>query len=83
MYVYIENLWIFEDYTILQWALFFILYCMLGWVFESTYCSIKEQKLLNRGFCHGPWLPIYGSGAILMLVFAGPFKGEYWKAFLT
>jgi len=83
MYVYIENLWIFEDYTILQWALFFILYCMLGWVFESIYCSIKEQKLLNRGFCHGPWLPIYGSGAILMLVFAGPFKGEYWKAFLT
>ena len=57
------------SYTVLQWTTFFMLYCMFGWCFESTYCSIKSGHLQNRGFCHGPWLPIYGVGASLLLLF--------------
>lgn len=29
---------------------------------------------MNRGFCRGPFLPLYGSGAIMMLVVSMPFQ---------
>ncbi len=46
------------------WLLFFV-YSFLGWIIESTYCSIVERRLLNRGFLNGPYIPIYGSGALV------------------
>ena len=55
-------------YTAIQWLFFFYFYCFFGWCFESTYVSIKSRKLVNRGFMRGPFLPLYGSGAIMMLV---------------
>jgi len=53
---------------------FFYLYCFLGWCFESAYVSLKTRKLTNRGFMRGPFLPLYGSGAIMMLVVSAPFQ---------
>ena len=54
-------------YTLGQWLLFFFLYCFLGWVWESCYVSAKRRQWVNRGFLHGPLLPIYGFGAVLIL----------------
>ena len=54
-------------YTLGQWLLFFFLYCFLGWVWESCYVSAKQHRWVNRGFLHGPLLPIYGFGAVLIL----------------
>ena len=62
------------SYTIIQWLFFFYLYCFLGWCVESTYVSIKDRKLTNRGFLRGPFLPLYGSGATMMLVVSMPFR---------
>lgn len=62
------------QYSVIQWLFFFYLYCFLGWCFESTYVSVKSRKLTNRGFMRGPFLPIYGSGAIMMLVVSIPFQ---------
>lgn len=62
------------DYTITQWLFFFYFYCFFGWIFESAYVSIKSRKFVNRGFMRGPFLPIYGSGAIMMLVASMPFQ---------
>ena len=61
-------------YSITEWLFFFYFYCFFGWVFESTYVSIKSRKLINRGFMRGPFLPLYGTGAIMMLVVSMPFK---------
>lgn len=55
-------------YTFIQWLLFFFIYCFLGWVWESCYVSAKNREWINRGFLHGPMLPIYGSGAIIVLL---------------
>ena len=57
-----------QTYTVSQWLLFFFIYCFMGWVWESCYVSAKSGKWVNRGFLHGPALPIYGSGAIVILV---------------
>ena len=51
-----------------QWITFFFIYSFLGWVWESCYVSLKKRKWINRGFLKGPLLPIYGSGAIVVLV---------------
>lgn len=61
-------------YTIVHWLFFFYFYCFLGWCFESTYVSIKSKKLVNRGFMRGPFLPLYGSGAMMMYVVSLPFQ---------
>lgn len=63
-------------YTWYQWLEFFYLYCFFGWVFESTYVSIKEGTFVNRGFLRLPMLPLYGSGAIMMLWVSTPFQGS-------
>lgn len=61
-------------YNMTQWLFFFYFYCLFGWCFESTYVSLKSKHPVNRGFMRGPFLPLYGSGAIMMLVVSMPFK---------
>lgn len=63
-------------YNAIQWLFIFYTYCFLGWCFESTYVSIKSKKLINRGFMRGPFLPLYGSGAVMMLVVSMPFANS-------
>ena len=43
----------------------FMIYGILGWIYESTFCTIKARKWENRGFLYGPFCPIYGVGAVL------------------
>lgn len=62
------------SYTLIQWAAFFFLYGFLGWCYESIYVSIKHKRWVNRGFMRGPLLPLYGSGAILLLFVTIPFR---------
>ena len=62
------------SYSMMQWLFFFYVYCFAGWCIESAYVSIKDRKLTNRGFMRGPFLPLYGSGAIMMLVVSMPFR---------
>lgn len=52
--------------------LLLILYSFLGWCGEMVYCSIGQRKLCEkRGFLNGPLCPIYGHGALLVLVALG------------
>ena len=46
-----------------RYFVMFILYSVLGWIYETTFCTIKEGKWENRGFLYGPVVPIYGVGA--------------------
>lgn len=62
------------EYSTIQWLFFFYFYCFFGWCFESTYVSIKSKRFVNRGFMRGPFLPLYGSGAIMMLLVSKPFQ---------
>ena len=61
-------------YSVIQWLFFFYFYCFVGWCIESAYVSLHQKKLVNRGFMRGPFLPLYGSGAIMMLVVSMPFQ---------
>ncbi len=60
-------------YNGVQWLFLFYFYCFAGWCFESVFVSLKSHKWVNRGFMRGPFLPLYGSGAIMMLVVSMPY----------
>ena len=42
----------------------FMVYSVMGWVYETTFCTVKGGKWENRGFLYGPVCPIYGTGAV-------------------
>ena len=46
--------------------LLFFAYAFLGWCIEVTLKYFQFHRFINRGFLTGPWLPIYGSGAVLI-----------------
>ncbi|MFR7894036.1 MAG: putative ABC transporter permease [Dysosmobacter sp.] len=68
-------------YTPGQWALLFFFYCFCGWVWESCYVSAKQRHWVNRGFLRGPLLPIYGSGAIIILFATLPVADNFWLVY--
>ena len=61
---------------------YFIIYSMLGWVLESVFKSILFKKLVNSGFLHGPFCPIYGAGALIMILFLGRFSDNILMLFV-
>lgn len=61
-------------YRFYQWLAFFYIYSFFGWIWETSYVSVCKKHFVNRGFLHGPVIPIYGSGAIVMLFLALPVK---------
>lgn len=71
------------EYTWLQWILFFFCYCFFGWIFESTYVSLKEKRLVNRGFLRLPMLPLYGTGAVMMLFVSLPVKDNLFLVYVS
>ena len=70
------------EYSVFEWISFFMIYCFLGWMFESLYVSWECKKWVNRGFLNGPFLPIYGFGAIIMLFVDLPVKNNIILIFL-
>ncbi len=71
------------SYHFTEWLALFYFYCIFGWCFESTYVSLKEHRPVNRGFMKGPWLPLYGSGAVLILWLTLPFQDAPALVFLV
>ena len=59
----------------------YYVYNFIGWMGESTYCSLGDGEIVNRGFLVGPQVPIYGSGALLLYAVMEPFRkrfGQKW-----
>ena len=57
----------------------FFIYSFLGWVWESCYVSVKEKRLVNRGFVTGPVCTIYGFGAVSVYLILKPVSGSlFW-----
>lgn len=62
--------------NIIEILSYFIIYSFLGWILESVFKTILAKKIINSGFLHGPFCPIYGVGAIIMYLGLSNFK-EY------
>lgn len=56
---------------IIKYFVWFVFYSFVGWMYESVLCSAEAKHLINRGFLNGPVCPIYGTGAILVILLLG------------
>ncbi|MCR5349493.1 MAG: putative ABC transporter permease [Acholeplasmatales bacterium] len=67
---------------ITKWFIYFIIYAFLGYLCEVIYVFICTKKLTNRGYLYGPLVPIYGAGAILIIIPLSPLYNYFPLVFL-
>lgn len=72
-----------EHFGIEYWLFTFCMYCMAGWVQESTIESLYHRRPINRGFLRGPYIPIYGVGGLLLLFICHPFRDNGFQVFFV
>lgn len=56
-----------QSYSVLDCVTLFFLFSFLGWLWEVGLFLVQEHRFIDRGFLHGPWLPIYGAGSVLVI----------------
>lgn len=62
---------------------YFFIYAFLGWILESIYCVATLGVFQKRGFLYGPICPIYGIGAVLLIIALRKIKGNTIVKFFT
>lgn len=60
----------------------FLIYSFIGWSIEVCNSFIQEKKFVNRGFMLGPYCPIYGSSAIIMVLYLDQYRNNILTVFL-
>lgn len=67
------------------YLLYFFLYSALGWVYEVVLALLYGWGFVNRGFLFGPYLPVYGVGAVILVLCLSPLtdKSRRTKALLS
>lgn len=56
-----------RHYSVWSLVMLFFFFSMVGWCWEVSIHLVLDGVFVNRGTLHGPWLPIYGGGAVLLL----------------
>ena len=64
----LDNIHYMRHYSLSSLAMLFFIFSNFGWTWELFYYFLMKGQLINRGFNHGPWLPIYGFGGLIVLL---------------
>ena len=54
----------------------FIIYSFIGWIIEIITEYIHHKRFVNRGFLIGPYCPIYGVAAVLMILLLNKYLDD-------
>lgn len=65
-----------------EYMLYFFIYAFLGWICESIYCSFLQKKVINRGFLNGPLCPVYGVGALIVIISLWSYRDSMIAVFV-
>lgn len=57
-----------RHYSLASLTIMFFVFSFAGWFWEMCFHIIGDGEFVNRGILHGPWLPIYGTGCIMILL---------------
>ena len=72
-----------RNYTIWTLFLLFISFAFAGWTWEVALHFIQTGEFANRGTLYGPWLPIYGTGGVIVLILCSRFRKKPVAEFFT
>lgn len=61
----------------------FLIGAVIGWSYEVILHLVRDGVLVNRGMLHGPWLPIYGIGCVLIVALKQWTGGKPVTYFIT
>ena len=70
----VQSLNYMRHYSVWSLAAIFLSLSIFGWVFEVGMHLVEYGNFVNRGALYGPWLPIYGTGAVLILTLLNRFR---------
>ncbi len=70
-----------RHYAVTSLILLFFIGCVFGWSWEVVLHLLQTGEFVNRGVLHGPWLPIYGGGLLLVLVMLYRFRKNAFRQF--
>ena len=59
---------------VFYYTIIFFIGSFIGYLYEVIFYLLDDHKLVNRGFLYGPYLPVYGFGAILLILTLRKFK---------
>ena len=62
--------------------IYFIVFAFIGWLIETAYSYYSLGHFTKRGFLYGPLCPIYGWGAIILIMFFSTYKKKNFKLFI-
>lgn len=79
----IETLHYIRHYSVWSLVMMFFIFSFIGWAWEVSLHLLTDGKFVNRGVLHGPWLPIYGAGSILILTFLNRLRQKPVLEFLS
>ena len=65
-----------REETLEDWLLLFFLFSAAGWAWEVLLTACTTGQWVNRGMLHGPWLPVYGVGGVLLAAVLGQIGGK-------
>lgn len=57
-----------RHYSVWSLIMMFFIFAIFGWVWEVGLHLVTTGDFVKRGVMHGPWLPIYGAGAVVILL---------------
>ena len=78
-----EKLHYMRHYTVSSLLLMFFLFSFVGWLWEVNLHLLSDGVFVNRGILQGPWLPIYGSGCVLILLLLYRLRKSPLKEFIA
>ena len=61
-------------YSVWSILMMFFALSFVGWIWEVCLHLVTDGEFVNRGVLHGPWLPIYGCGSVLILLLLNRFR---------
>ena len=61
----------------------FLAYSFIGWVWETSFCSLRHRHFINRGFLRGPLCPVYGVGGMLIMYLLQPWAHTWIPLFFA
>lgn len=70
-------------YPLVNLVIIFFVMSFVGWLWEVSIHLVEDGVFVNRGVLHGPWLPIYGAGSILVLVLLYRFREKPLLEFIS
>lgn len=63
-------------YTLVDLILIFFVVSFIGWCWEVLLHLVQTGEFVNRGTLYGPYLPIYGTGGVVVLILLKGTRGK-------